>query len=110
MDIHKKTLIDTGTSRLIYGWLAFAISSLVFAGMFALLVVMARTPFVLKFFPGNDYVRVALVGHVVLSFVIWFLAFKGLLWTLTSTVILDSAQFSTKAGWTGLILSVSGTI
>ena len=90
MDIHKKTLIDTGISRLIYGWLAFAISSLVFAGMFALLVVMARTPFILKFFPGSDYVRVALVGHVVLSFVIWFLAFKGLLWTLTSTVMLDT--------------------
>ena len=52
----------------------------------------------------------ALVGHVVLSFVIWFLAFKGLLWTLTSTVMLDARQYSIKAGWSGLILSVLGTI
>ncbi len=110
MDINKTTFIDTGTSRLIYGWLAFAVSSLVFAGMFALLVVMARTPFILKFFPGSDYVRVALVGHVVLSFVIWFLAFKGLLWTLTSTVMLDTRLYSTKAGWTGLFISVVGTL
>src|SRR3972149_3424918 len=71
---------------------------------------MARTPFILKFFPGSDYVRVALVGHVVLSFVIWFLAFKGLLWTLTSTVMLDTRLYSTKAGWTGLIISVIGTL
>lgn len=104
------TFIDTGTSRLIYGWLAFAISSLVFAGMFAFLVVMARTPVILELFPGSDYVRVALVGHVVLSFVIWFLAFKGLLWTLTSTVMLDARQYSIKAGWSGLILSIFGTI
>src|SRR3990170_61108 len=104
------TFIDTGTSRLIYGWLAFAISSLVFAGMFAFLVVMARTPVILELFPGTDYVRVALVGHVVLSFVIWFLAFKGLLWTLTSTVMLDARQYSIKAGWSGLILSILGTI
>lgn len=102
--------IDAGTSRLIYGWLAFAVSSLIFAGLFAFLVVMARTPVILELFPRTDYVRVALVGHVVLSFVIWFLAFKGLLWTLTSTVMLKTRQYSATAGWTGLILSVAGTL
>lgn len=105
--------IDTpysDTRRLLYGWLLFAISSLIFAGIFALLIVSARTPVIHNLLPGTDYVRIALVGHVILSFVIWFLAFMGLLWTLSSTVLIGTVQFSKTAGWSGYIVSVAGTI
>lgn len=98
------------TMGLVYGWLFFAILSLMFAGIFALLIVVARTPVIHHILPGTDYARVALVEHVILSFVIWFMAFEGLLWMLTSTLLLGKGQFSRAAGWTGLLLSITGTI
>ena len=103
-------VIDSSTRKIIYGWLTFAISSLIFAGIFAFLVVMSRTPVIFNLFPRTDYIRVALVGHVILSFVIWFLAFEGLLWTLTSTVFLRRGLFCKHSGWAGLLLAISGTI
>lgn len=96
---------------LLYGWLFFAVFSLVFAGIFALLVAMARTPGVEDLLPlGRDYIYVALVGHVILAVVIWFLAFEGFLWTLTSTVHTGSDLYSPLAGWLSLGLSFTGTI
>ncbi len=108
--MEQKEGSDRDTRMLLYGWLSFAISSLMFAGVFAFLIVMARTPIIHNLFPTVDYVRVALVGHVTLSFVIWFLAFEGFLWTLTSTLHLGTGQFSKIAGWTGYLLSVAGTL
>lgn len=100
---------DKGTEKLIYGWLLLAVFSLVFAGIFALLVALARTPVIESFLPlGRDYIYVALVGHVVLAVVIWFLAFEGFLWMLTSTVHLGKKIFCEKTGWASLMLAVSG--
>lgn len=100
---------DRGTERLIYGWLLLSVFSLVFAGIFALLVALARTPVVEDFLPlGRDHIYVALVGHVVLAVVIWFLAFEGFLWTLTTTVNLNRREWSRSLGWASLILSAAG--
>jgi hypothetical protein len=68
--------------RHLYAWLCLAVASLVGAGIFALLVAIARTPGIAGLLPGADYFRVALVGHVILAVVIWFLAFQGSLWIL----------------------------
>lgn len=96
----------TGANRaLAHGWLILAVFSLVFAGVFALLVALARTPVIEELLPlGRDYIYVALVGHVVLAVVIWFLAFKGFLWVYA----LPSAVFSPALGRAGLALSASG--
>lgn len=102
--------LNEGTQRLLYGWLSFAMASLMFAGIFAFMIVAARTPFVHDLLPRPDYIRVALVGHVTLSFIIWFLAFEGLLWTLTSTVLLNTTPFNKTLGWGGLLLSVAGAL
>src|SRR3990170_6322297 len=102
--------IDRDSSRLVYAWLLFAVSSLIFAGIFAFLVAMARTPVIQDIFPGHDYIRIALVGHVILSVVIWFLAFQGVLWTFTVTQFLGAGIFSIYAGWLGFWLSVAGTV
>lgn len=83
--------------------------SLVFAGIFALLVAMARTPVVEDMLPlGRDYIYVALVGHVDLAVVIWFLAFEGFLWALTSTAHTGTAIFSKTLGSVSLLLSALG--
>lgn len=100
---------DKDSEQLVYAWLFFAVSSLIFAGIFAFLVAMARTPGIQNIFPGHDYIRIALVGHVNLSVVIWFLAFQGVLWTLTSTRLLGARIFSASLAWLGFYLCVSGT-
>ena len=47
-----------------------------------MLLVLARTPGADGWLPGIDLFRVALVAHVDLSVLVWFLAFAGFLWTL----------------------------
>ncbi|MBI5643226.1 MAG: cbb3-type cytochrome c oxidase subunit I [Deltaproteobacteria bacterium] len=105
------TAPNKGTDRLIYGWLLLSVFSLVFAGIFALMVALARTPVIENMLPlGRDYIYVALVGHVVLAVVIWFLAFEGFLWVYTSTVKLAQREFSPAIGWASLTLSVAGMV
>ncbi|MBI5587720.1 MAG: cbb3-type cytochrome c oxidase subunit I [Deltaproteobacteria bacterium] len=101
--------VDRGTEKIIYGWLLLAVMSLVFAGIFALLVAMARTPVIEDLLPlGRDYIYVALVGHVDLAVVIWFLAFEGFLWALTSTAHTGTSIFSRNLGLVSVILSALG--
>ena len=102
--------IGRQTAKLIYAWLFFAVSTLIFAGIFAFLLAMSRTPFVQNLMPVKDYLHTALVSHVVLSVVIWFLAFEGVLWILASTVFLRGEIFSVPLGWLGFYLSSGGTI
>lgn len=68
----------------LYAWLSLAVVSLVGAGLFAILVALGRTPGFQDLLPGGDYFRRALVGHVNLAVVIWFLTFQGVLWSLAS--------------------------
>lgn len=97
------------TGKLLYGWLLLSVFSLVFAGIFALLVALARTPVVEEMLPlGRDYIYVALVGHVVLAVVIWFLAFQGFMWLLTSTVNMGRTAWSAGLGWASLASSAIG--
>jgi heme/copper-type cytochrome/quinol oxidase subunit 1 len=108
MDFFKENF-NKDSKRLVFAWLFFAVSSLIFAGIFAFLVAMARTPLIQDILPGKDYIHVALVGHVILSVVIWFLAFQGVLWILTSTGFLNARIFSQATGWLGFWLCVIGT-
>lgn len=100
---------DTGTRKIIYGWLLLAALSLVFAGIFALLVALARTPVAQDMLPlGKDHIYVALVGHVVLAVVIWFLAFEGFLWTYASSAALERGVASPILSWASLVFSYAG--
>ncbi|MDH3975327.1 MAG: cbb3-type cytochrome c oxidase subunit I [Deltaproteobacteria bacterium] len=101
--------IDKGSEKLVTSWLMLAIVSLIFAGLFAFLLAMARTPQIQDFLPGKDYFRVALVDHVVLSIVIWFLTFNGILWVLTSSGFSGRSTFSIKLGMAGFAVSAVGT-
>lgn len=102
---------SAGAKNVVYGWLMLAVFSLVFAGIFALLVAIARTPVIETLLPlGRDYIFVALVGHVVLAVVIWFLAFEGFLWAYSTSVLLRRPLASEGAGWLSLFLSAGGML
>ncbi|MCP3674451.1 MAG: cbb3-type cytochrome c oxidase subunit I [Gammaproteobacteria bacterium] len=63
-------------------WFKLAVASLVFAGLFAILLVFARTPGVQDMIPFTDFFHVALIVHVDLSVLIWFISFAGIMWSL----------------------------
>ncbi|WGZ95197.1 MAG: cbb3-type cytochrome c oxidase subunit I [Candidatus Thiothrix putei] len=67
-------------------WLKLGIFALLAAGIFSLLLVMSRTPAVQEVIPWLDFFHTALVVHVVLSVLVWFLAFAGGLWTANSAI------------------------
>src|SRR3989337_181972 len=84
------------------GWLGVGIASLVGAGLFAILLVLSRTPYVQDIFPWVDFFHTALVVHVDLSVLLWFLAFAGVLWSL------DSSSRFVWIGWLALLLATAG--
>lgn len=85
-------------------WLALATLALVASGLFALLLVAARTPGVQALLPGVDFFHVALVVHVDLSVLVWFVSMAGLLWTLA-----DSARWL-GLGWLALTACAVGAL
>ncbi|MDH3619588.1 MAG: cbb3-type cytochrome c oxidase subunit I [Gammaproteobacteria bacterium] len=66
-------------------WLMLGLVSLVAAGVFSILLVMARTPVVQELIPLIDFFRVALVVHVTLSVLIWLLSISAAFWSLGAT-------------------------
>lgn len=78
------------------GWLGLAIGALLASGLFSVLLVLSRAPYVKDAFPLVDFFLVALVVHVDLSVLVWFCAFAGLLWSLHGTPRL------LWLGWAGL--------
>jgi hypothetical protein len=85
-------------------WLALGVFALVAAGILSVLLVVSRTPLLQNVFHLADFFRVALVAHVDLSVLVWFLAFAGVLWTLNST------PRALSAGGLALGLAAAGTV
>jgi hypothetical protein len=90
--------------RLATGWLWLAMAALVGAGLFSVLLVLARAPYTKDLFALADFFRVALVVHVDLSVLVWFAAFGGLLWTL------NGGTRHLGLGWAGLAAAAAGTL
>jgi len=91
-----------GRARLALGWLALGVAALAASGILAVLLVMSRTPGLARLFPIADFFHAALVAHVDLSVLVWFLAFAGVLWSLNSTPRL------LPMGWAALALAALG--
>ncbi len=70
--------------RLSAAWMLLALASLAVSGVFSVLLVLSRTPGIKDVFPLVDFFHVALVVHVDLSVLVWFLAFAGVLWSLNA--------------------------
>ncbi len=85
-------------------WLGLGMLALLASGLFSILLVLSRTPQLQTLFPVADFFRVALVVHVDLSVLVWFLAFGGALWTMSGT-----PRFTPLAWW-AFALSMLGTV
>lgn len=64
------------------GWLWLGLLALVGSGIYSVLLVLSRTPTINQWLPVADFFRVALVVHVDLSVLVWFVALAGMLWSL----------------------------
>jgi len=88
-------------------WLMLGLVSLIAAGVFSLLLVLARTPFVQSIIPFLDFFRVSLVVHVTLSVLIWLLSFSAVLWSVSTTKkhpLWDRVSVGLAVGGTALIV------
>ena len=88
-------------------WLMLGLVSLVAAGLFSLLLVLARTPTIQEWLPLIDFFHVALVVHVDLSVLIWLLSMAGVLWALSTDRDLptwDRISFWLAASGTAIVV------
>ena len=102
LPISSETVRRTTTA-----WLLLGLASLVAAGLFSLLLVLARTPVIQEWLPLIDFFRVALVVHVDLSVLIWLLSMAGVLWALSTDRDLplwDRFSFWMAAGGTAIVV------
>lgn len=65
-------------------WLWLAVITLLGAGIFSILLVLARTPVIGALIPFVDFFHTALVIHVNFSTLIWILSFACMLWSLNT--------------------------
>jgi hypothetical protein len=97
--------VPTDSRRLLaLGWLWLCVLALLVAGVFSLLLVVSRTPYVSEIIPWIGFFHSALVVHVDLSVLVWSLAFGGFLWSLNQrpgTAIL---------AWAALALAGAGAL
>lgn len=81
---YELPISSNAVRRTTTAWLMLGLASLVGAGIFSLLLVLARTPAIQEWLPFIDFFRVALVVHVDLSVLIWLLSMAGVLWALST--------------------------
>jgi cytochrome c oxidase subunit I len=86
------------------GWFFLGIFSLLASGIFSLLLVLSRTPTISEFIPWIDFFHTALVVHVDLSVLIWFISFTAIFWSLGNQ---RPAQFLDRSA---LLLALLGTL
>jgi len=95
---------DSNARKLTTGWLLLGLVALVVGGLFTILVLLSRTPYFQEIVPWVDFFRTALVVHVNLTVLVWFLAFTGVFWSYTSSTR------CLACGWGALALCSLGTL
>ncbi|MDX1556099.1 MAG: cbb3-type cytochrome c oxidase subunit I, partial [Xanthomonadales bacterium] len=101
---YRLEVSDPYVRRYVSWWLALGLAALLGAGVFSLLLILARTPGIQQLFTQADFFRVALVVHVNLSVLIWLLSMAGAMWSL--------ANRGRRPVWdtVSLLLAVMGTL
>ncbi|AMN47736.1 cytochrome C oxidase subunit I [Steroidobacter denitrificans] len=98
-------VIPEGAQRtLARSWLWLGLLALIGAGLFSVLLVLSRTPVINEWFPVVDFFRVALVVHVDLSVLVWFVALAGLLWSI------NGSERGLAWAWFALALCTAGAV
>ncbi|MGB5347628.1 MAG: hypothetical protein WBN23_15790, partial [Woeseia sp.] len=88
-------------------WLVLGLVALVAAGVFSILLVLARTPLVQGLIPLLDFFHVALVVHVTLSVLIWLLAASAATWSLSTDIdkpVWDRVSVLLAAAGTAIVI------
>ena len=98
------TPVDGALRRQSIAWLVLALASLVVGGLLVILIVLSRTPGIQDIIPWVDFFKTALVVHVDMTVLVWFLAFAGVLWSLNSN------QACKICGWPPIILAATGML
>ena len=101
---YQLPLLQPAAKRLTLGWIWLGVYSLLAAGVLAILLALSRMPVVQDLMPGSNFFRVALVVHVDLSVLIWFLASAGMLWSVFG---IHRESVWSKAAF---LLAVAGTV
>lgn len=96
--------VSDQVSRLAAGWGLLALIALGVSTVFALFLVVARTPFLGV---GAEFFRTALVMHVNLAVVVWFLAAAVAIWLAAAA---PSCCVLRNGAKVGLWLSIGGVI
>ena len=76
---------DGSPRRLARGWLWLGLLALIGSGLLSIILVLSRAPQFQNLMPAGGFFRVALVVHVDLSVLVWFVSLGGILWTLSGT-------------------------
>jgi len=93
--------------RITTAWVTLGLVSLILAGIFSLLLVLARTPIIQGWIPLIDFFQVSLVVHVTLSVLIWLLSISAAMWSLCSEGekrLWDRISFGLAAVGTAIIV------
>jgi hypothetical protein len=88
--------------QLAIGWFALCVAAICASGVLAVLLVLSRTPGLASLFLFENFFHTALVAHVDLSVLVWFVAAAGVLWSLNSTPSLP------RLGWAALGFASAG--
>ncbi|MCF6355821.1 MAG: cbb3-type cytochrome c oxidase subunit I [Candidatus Polarisedimenticolaceae bacterium] len=95
---------DRTIRRQTTAWLILALASLVIGGLFVILIVLSRTPGIQDIIPWVDFFKIALVIHVDMTVLVWFLAFAGVFWSLNNNGSCASC------GWLPIFLAAAGML
>jgi hypothetical protein len=95
---------DVGGRALPLAWLILAVAAIGLSTLFAIVLVVARTPWVAGWLPAGQVFGTALVLHVNLASLVWFLAVACALWSLDATRRLSALR------WTGFGLAAAGMV
>jgi cytochrome c oxidase subunit 1 len=104
MSAYRFTLPADARLPLARAWLWLGLAALVGSGLFSILLVASRTPGVNRLLPVADLFHVALVAHVDLSVLVWFVSLAGMLWTL------NASARRMHWGWAALGVSAAGAL
>jgi len=105
--MYELPLRGAANRRNVTAWLTLGLISLVAAGVFSLLLVLARTPVLQDLIPFLDFFQIALVIHVTLSVLVWLLAISAATWSLSTDndrPLWDRVSFSLAALGTAIII------
>ena len=102
----ESSLSHSGVRHLTAAWLALAVSALAIATVCAVLLTVARTPWLSAWSTSGEFFGRALVVHVTLAVVIWFLACAAAVWTMACGLPTGSSTLIPR--WGALVLAALG--